>query len=434
MQRTRLWTLAMSALFAGAALASTIREADVDNYRTLLRELNPGDVLRLPPGMLRQGLRVHGLNGAPGKPIVIEGAPGPRRTVLVARAGANTISIADSSFVTIRNLDLDGRGLPVAGVRCEGDAQFAHDITLENLTIRNHGAGQGTVGIAVFCPAWNWTIRGNRIFGAGTGMYLGQSDGSAPFVNGLIEGNIIVDPLGYGVQIKHQVARPELPGMPTRPAMTVLRRNVLVKRLPASSPENARPNLLMGHFPRSGAGSEDWYVIYGNLFYQNPSEALLQAEGSVAAYANLFVNEHGDAIHVQPHNDVPRRVYLARNTVIARGRGVLVRGVPPEGSYRTDANVIFDGATANVAGEGTDLVRPLDAAPDLLTQPWGPLHELDLSPQDKQLIGNRRPIDFLFAFPAGARDFEGREYDDRYRGAYAGPRVRSLPVLPVVPP
>jgi hypothetical protein len=84
--------------------------------------------------------------------------------------------------------------------------------------------------------------------------------------------------------------------------MTVLRRNVFVKRLPASAPEAARPSLLVGHFPRSGPGSDDWYAIYGNVFYQNPSEALLQAEGSVAVYANLFVNEHG-VRSLPAHND-----------------------------------------------------------------------------------------------------------------------------------
>ena len=43
-----------------------------------------------------------------------------------------------------------------------------------------------------------------------------------------------------------------------------------------------------------GAGSEDRYLVYGNLFLHNPSEALLQAEGRVAVYDNVFINGSGD--------------------------------------------------------------------------------------------------------------------------------------------
>ena len=50
--------------------------------------------------------------------------------------------------------------------------------------------------------------------------------------------------------------------------------------------------------------------------YQNRNEALFQGEGNVALYGNLFVNDHGDAVRIQPHNDIPRRVVVAFNTVL----------------------------------------------------------------------------------------------------------------------
>jgi hypothetical protein len=40
-------------------------------------------------------------------------------------------------------------------------------------------------------PTWGRIIRRNVIDGAGTGIYLGNSDGSAPFVAGIIENNLI---------------------------------------------------------------------------------------------------------------------------------------------------------------------------------------------------------------------------------------------------
>ena len=43
------------------------------------------------------------------------------------------------------------------------------------------------------------------------------------------------------------------------------------------SPDGDRPNLLVDGFPDTGAGSSDLYEIYGNFFYHNPREALLQA-------------------------------------------------------------------------------------------------------------------------------------------------------------
>ena len=104
--------------------------------------------------------------------------------------------------------------MPVDAVKSERPARYAHHITLENLLIRGHGNNQQTVGISTKCPAWNWVIRHNTIIGAGTGMYLGDSDGSAPFVAGVIEQNLIVDTIGYNLQIKHQRPRPDVAGMP----------------------------------------------------------------------------------------------------------------------------------------------------------------------------------------------------------------------------
>ncbi len=73
------------------------------------------------------------------------------------------------------NLEIDGAGaLQVDAVKAEGNADFAHHITLENLYIHNFAAQQQSVGISTKCPAWGWIVRGNRIEGVGTGMYFGD--------------------------------------------------------------------------------------------------------------------------------------------------------------------------------------------------------------------------------------------------------------------
>ena len=180
-----------------------------------LKRLRAGDTLLLAAGEYRDGLPVHGLSGAPGRPIIISGPERGPPATFVAQRGRNTVSIVDSHHLVIRNLVLEGNNLPVDAVKAEGQSRWAHHITLENLVIRGHGNNQQTVGISTKCPAWNWVIREVTIVGAGTGMYLGNSDGSAPFVAGLIERNLVVDTIGYNLQIKHQLARPDLPGMPT---------------------------------------------------------------------------------------------------------------------------------------------------------------------------------------------------------------------------
>ena len=175
-------------------------------------------------------------------------------------------------------------------------------------------------------PAWNWTIRGCTIVGAGTGMYLGNSDGRNPFVAGVIERNVVRDTLGYNLQIKHQAPWPDLPGLPAGRTVTIIRDNVFSKAANGSTGAQARPNVLIGDVPPSGRGSANGYEIYRNHFSQNPTEALFQGEGNVTLYANVFVNDAGAAVTVQPHNGRVRDILVLGNTVVAAGHGISIRG------------------------------------------------------------------------------------------------------------
>jgi hypothetical protein len=287
-------------------------------------------------------LRLHHLEGTSGQPIVISGTPG--QTVFLGRRGHNTVSLLNAAYLAIRDLKLDGLGLPVDGVKCEGHAGWSHHITLENLHIVGHGHDQQIVAISTKCPAWDWVIRGNVIVGAGTGVYLGNSDGSDPFVSGLIEGNVIVDTLGYNLQIKHQKPRPDLAGMPSQPSATVIRGNVFGKARNASTGAAARPNVLVGHWPLEDKGADDVYWIANNLFHQNPSEALFQGEGRFVLHDNLFINTAGDGVHIQPHNDIPRQVVVTNNLVLASGGGIRVLSKPERASQAwVDGNTVGAG-------------------------------------------------------------------------------------------
>ena len=115
----------------------TTKTANPSNYLAKLSKFAPGAQLLLDPGTCPRGLPVHGLNGAAGACIVIEGpATGPP-AVFTGRDCCNTVSLRDASYVVIRGLELDGQGLAGDAVKAELESAFAHHITLENLHI--HG-------------------------------------------------------------------------------------------------------------------------------------------------------------------------------------------------------------------------------------------------------------------------------------------------------
>ncbi|MBU1664157.1 MAG: right-handed parallel beta-helix repeat-containing protein, partial [Gammaproteobacteria bacterium] len=369
--------------------------------------LRAGDHLLLRAGDYERGLPLHHLAGEPGRPIVIEGEMGVR---FLARPGSSTVSLLDVSHLVIRNLELDGRNLPVDAVKAEGHSRYAHYITLENLYIHDHAASQQNVGISSKCPTFGWVVRDNRIERVGTGMYFGDSDGSDPFVAGLIEGNRVSDTTGYNLQIKHQMSRPaDLPES-DRDHDSVIRHNVFAKET-AWPDHAARPNVLIGHAPLDGPGSRDRVLVYGNLFWQNPSEALLQGEGHLAIYNNLFVNSQGHALHIQPHNDVPRQVDIFHNTVLARGHGIRVlqrEGAPPAWPQRVLRNLVFAAQPISGGEAGDNLIGGVDSAARYLKKPYTELGQLDLTPR-MTLAGEVWPNSLrLDAYPDSSQDFDGR--------------------------
>lgn len=409
------------AAVAHIAGASRIIEADPTDYLSKVRALQPGDRLLLQPGTYDDpgdvpGLPLFDLNGTADRPIVITGPESGPRPVLLGRSTHNTVRLSNASHVVVRNLEIDGRDQGGAGVAAQG---IAHHITIENLFIRGVGGDQQIVGIStVGSPTWSWRICGNTIIGAGTGMYLGNSDGSSPFVAGLIERNLIRDTIGYNVQIKHQTGRPAVGGMPTDPQRTVIRHNVFSKSDNSSTGSMARPNLLVGHFPASGPGSSDLYEIYGNFFYNNPSEALFQGEGNIAFYSNVLVNDAGAAVNIQPHYDVPRSILVFGNTVLASGSGIRVSGGASGYAQRVFGNAVF-AATPLSGGEQRDNVTGTrSAASQFLVAPDAPPGSFDPYPLPQALRG--APIDTteIAGLTDANLDFSGKVRDWTLRGAY----------------
>jgi hypothetical protein len=408
--------------------------ADPSNYLARLAALKPGDTLLLAPGdygvtaggadtAQPAGLPIFELNGTAAAPITITGPEAGARPVLMARDNVNTIRLRNASHIVLRRLEVAGRGRNAFGVATQGPT---HHITIEDCHFHGFDADQAYVAISTTgWPTWGWRIRRNVIERAGTGLYLGNSNGDSPFVDGLIEYNVVRDCIGYCMQIKHQVAWANVPaGMPTGTTTTVIRHNVFAKSGNSATGGNARPNLLVGDSPPSGPGSGNGFAIYGNFFHENATESLFQGEGHIAFHANVLVTS-GTALRVQTHNGAVRNVRIFHNTVVAGGSGILVSGGAAGTTQRVFANAVFAGGTAvsvtSAGGSAADNVTDLRAkAPDYLVDPLAALPALDVFPRAGTLRQSAVDMSGVSGIPGWDRDFNGVVFDSRFRGAYSG--------------
>ena len=418
----------------GAAPLRTI-EADPSNYRSKIAGLIPGDRLLLAAGTYTQGLPLHDKHGEPGKCIVVEGPATGSPALFTNSDNWNIVSLSNSSYIAVRNLSLDGQAKGGDGVKAEATSTSVHHVLIEGLTFRNFNQGPLSVAISTKCPAWNWVIRRNTISNTGTGMYLGNSDGSAETANFLVEHNLVYNTLDYNIQFKHQLSRNTSIGMPSS-GTTIIRHNTLSKETGSLSGDWARPNLLVGHWPLSGAGSTDIYQIYGNVLYENPYESLFQGEGNVAFHDNLLVNRTTDAVRIQAHNSVPRRIEIFNNTVVAAGNGIRITGADPAYPQRVFGNAVFAGTPLYGGQQSNNVTGTYNAASTYLNNPMAGLGSgLDLYPKTGQLQGTAIDYSAVSGLAEFDRDFNGRSRVATYRGAYSGDGVNPgwTPALAIKP-
>jgi hypothetical protein len=446
MRNALLRTAIVTILFASAAQAQTLDQtlsgcngaaplrtinATPSNYRSLIAGLIPGDRLLLAAGTYTQGLPIHNKHGQPGKCIVFEGPASGSPALFTGSDSWNVVSLKDSSYIAVRNLSLDGLDKAGDGVKAENTAVSVHHVLIERLNITNFNPNYLRVGISTKCPAWNWVIRHNTISATGTGMYLGDSSGNFEISNSLVEYNLVYDTMDYNAQFKQQVARSTSVGAPSS-GTTIIRYNTFANEAGASG-----PNLLVGHWPLSGAGSTDIYQIYGNLFYQNPTESLFQGEGNLTFHDNLLVNRNSDAIRIQAHNSVPRRIEVFNNTIVAGLNGIRISGADPAYPQRVVGNAVFAGTPLTGGQQSNNVTGTYSQASTYLNNPMAALGAgLDLYPKSGQLQGTAIDYTNFSSFLDYNRDFNGTSRNATFRGAYSGSGVNPgwTPALAIRPP
>ena len=425
--------LVVIALFS-IALSYTVRlrggsviHADRSNYRARLRTLKPGDTLSLAAGTYTR-LPITNLNGTDSAWITITGPESGAPAVIAGEAGYNTVEITNSSYVAIENLRIDSLGIPGAfGISARGhEENVTHHIRIEGNTLVGQNGGQQTDAISTKSPTWGWVIRYNQILGAGTGLYLGDSDGTQPFVNGVIENNLVRDSIGYNMEIKDQISIPEIPGMPLEPTSTVIRNNVFIKN-DQPSPDGDRPNLLVSAFPATGSGSLNMYEIYGNYFLHNHHEALFQGSGRISLHDNIFV----DGPYTYPavvlrKQNYPLKIGLVyNNTVYTTGKGIYF-GTRAEIFDAVVGNLVFGSIpiSGSIIQQSNNVVDNVSRAPNYVKLP-ALNGAMDFFPLPGRCQGE--PVD-LSDFDSDTNytvDFNGTPKVQAkggvaFRGAYAG--------------
>ena len=440
-----LTALAALAALAATAIAHPARAADVNadpsNYVQVLGTLHPGDTLHLAAGTYAPTgstpLPLSNLNGTPSQWITVTGPAADPPTAIIQASPdgcCNIVEITRSSYLAVEHLLIDGNHVDSAfGISAKGGtSNLVHDIRIEDNTlvhIDNDGdpadLGQQDVGITTKTPTWGWIIRRNKILGAGTGLYLGNSDGSDPFVAGIIDDNLVDKPTGYCMEIKQQNPWPTVAGMPEQPTATLISNNVFVKYDHAATTSGGRPNVLVDGFPDTGPGSHNHYEIYGNLFVHDSDDFLLQATGRVHVHDNLFVDDSANgAVNFTNHDGKTVIDAIAyNNTIYGVGTGIGFSSAPSGVGFAA-GNAIYAATPlqGSVATQTGNIAGPVAQAAGDVASPSITFGAMDFYPKTGgALDGAALNLSSVAGDVAYDRDFNcASKGGFTYRGAYAG--------------
>jgi hypothetical protein len=433
--------LAASIVGSHATLARAADvNADPSNYTQMLATLEPGDTLHLAAGTYAPTgstpLPLSNLKGTASQWITVTG-PAAEPPTAVFRASpdgcCDIVEITNSSYLAIENLYIDGNHVSGAfGISAKGGtSNLVHDIRVDGNTFVNidddgdpADLGQQDDGISTKTPTWGWIIHGNQIIGAGTGMYLGNSDGSDPFVEGIIDDNLVDEPTGYCIEIKQQNPWPTVQGIPTQPTATLISNNVFIKKDHAATTSGGRPQVLVDGFPTTGAGAQNHYEIYGNLFFHDDEDYLLQATGRAHVHDNIFVDDsmYG-GVNFTDHDGYSVIDAIAYdNTVYGVGTGIAFSSAPSGIGFAVGnaifATTAFSGSVATQIDNVTDTVAN---AGSYVVSPGLSLGAMNFYPKTgSALHGSVMDLSSVSSDTDYDLDFNGTKKDFTYRGAYSG--------------
>ena len=259
-----------------------------------------------------------------------------------------------------------------------------------------------------------------------TGLYLGDSDGTQPFVNGLIEHNLIKDTIGYNMEIKDQNSIPDIPGMPGGPTSTIIRNNVFIKN-DQPSPDGDRPNVLVsgvsGH--RHGL-AEHVRDLWQLLSAQPPRSPVPGLRTYLAARQYLCRRAgHYPAVVLRKQNNPLKIALVYNNTVYTSGKGIYF-GTRAQIYDAVVGNLVFSSApiSGQIMQQSDNVVAPVAKAPTYVKSPAF-AGAMDFYPLAGQCQGGPLDLSNFDTDTDYSLDFNGASKVRAkgapvYRGAYAG--------------
>ncbi|MHC4850338.1 MAG: right-handed parallel beta-helix repeat-containing protein [Planctomycetota bacterium] len=156
--------LAVLVLFAAVASAQ-VRVEDSAQLLAAARRAKPGQVISLAPGVYAPGVRLVGLAGEKGRPIVIEAAERGRAPLF--QGGACALHLVDCRWVTLRNLTVMGCSGNGINIDDAGTIETpSQQIVLEGITVLDTGPTGNHDGIKM-SGVDDFVVRKCRIAGWG---------------------------------------------------------------------------------------------------------------------------------------------------------------------------------------------------------------------------------------------------------------------------
>ena len=146
------------------------------------------------------------------------------------------------------------------------------------------------------------------------------------------------------------------------------------------APTATGPTSWSAAFPTRASAPKTRYEIYGNFFFHNPRESLLQASGRISIHDNVFVDVAGTAILATGH-DLPIRLgWIYNNTIFAAGTGISVGNAADRSIVF--GNLIFadDPISGSPDLESDNIVDSIAAANDYVVRPSRTLGAMDFYP------------------------------------------------------
>lgn len=379
---------------------SAFTQSEPGSLNGAIRLAQPGDEIILKDGIYRQFVRFR-RSGTRGNPITLR-AENPQQATIALRPGVregkfggknSVINTKPFSYITIRNLTVDGMGLGESGITADNGS----NLIIEYNHIRNTGSG----GIGMKA-ATDSIIRFNLIENTGAsllgeGMYIGESNGMLTVSRLEVYGNIIrrtcmnfIDSKrgNQNINVHHNIMEDLLPGR-SRPDLNA-----------AASSDGF---VLLGSSGQNGSRVEN--NIFRNTRRDRPAQLLKISQNSRHLVKNNVFHNVNNQRAISGHQNGTTSPTVITANVFHNLSSYVVNSIAGEIGGINIIDNKMDAAQTDSEAEEKRILAELLSLTGALDAPW--IKDLVVEDGDDGEDGDDKPP--LCEFPCG---FCGRSEED----------------------